>query len=121
MSPVSINYDLGRHGWSNFKLTVGDVAVEVGPFGYCTDALGDLVRAALMLATSDYRAEVSFDGEPREWRLVIDEGLGLHWPALDADLYVPGILDGVFGYRTWTAGPAKPERKDGTANSVAAV
>ncbi len=24
-------------------------------------------------------------------------GLGLHWPRLDADLYVPGLLQGVFG------------------------
>jgi hypothetical protein len=71
MSTVSIIYDLGRYGWSDFKLTVGDVAVDIGPFGYCTDALGDLVRAALMLATSDYCVEVSFDGEPREWRLII--------------------------------------------------
>ena len=67
MSSVSIVYDLGRHGWSSFQLTVGDSVVDIGPFGYCTDALGDLVRAALMLVTSDYRVEVSFDGEPREW------------------------------------------------------
>ena len=24
-------------------------------------------------------------------------GLGLHWPRLDADVYVPGLLQGVFG------------------------
>lgn len=24
-------------------------------------------------------------------------GLGLHWPRLDADLYVPSLLQGVFG------------------------
>ncbi len=28
-------------------------------------------------------------------------GLGLHWPALDADLYVPALLEGVFGSRRW--------------------
>ncbi len=74
MSAIAITYDLGRHGWSKFKLTVGDNALDIGPFGYCTDALGDLVRAALLLATSGYCAEVRFDGEPFEWRLVIDEG-----------------------------------------------
>jgi hypothetical protein len=74
MPAVSIVYDLGRHGWSSFALTVGDDAIDIGPFGYCTDALGDLVRAALILATSGYHAEVCFDGEPREWRLVLDEG-----------------------------------------------
>lgn len=28
-------------------------------------------------------------------------GLGLHWPALDADVFVPALLDGVFGTRAW--------------------
>ena len=27
-------------------------------------------------------------------------GLGLHWPRLDADLYVPALLQGVFGSRS---------------------
>ncbi|MGB6451870.1 MAG: DUF2442 domain-containing protein [Steroidobacteraceae bacterium] len=30
-------------------------------------------------------------------------GLGLHWPRLDADLYLPGLLNGVFGTRRWMA------------------
>ena len=30
-------------------------------------------------------------------------GLGLHWPRLDADLYVPALLQGVFGSRSWMA------------------
>ena len=30
-------------------------------------------------------------------------GLGLHWPRLDADVYVPGLLSGVFGSRQWMA------------------
>ena len=30
-------------------------------------------------------------------------GLGLHWPRLDADLYVPSLLQGVFGSKTWMA------------------
>jgi Protein of unknown function (DUF2442) len=30
-------------------------------------------------------------------------GLGLHWPKLDADLYVPALLQGVFGSRQWMA------------------
>lgn len=33
------------------------------------------------------------------------EGLGfdLHWPALDADLYVPALVAGIFGTREWMA------------------
>lgn len=30
-------------------------------------------------------------------------GLGLHWPRLDADLYVPALLRGVLGSRSWMA------------------
>lgn len=30
-------------------------------------------------------------------------GLGLHWPKLDADLYVPALLQGVFGSKGWMA------------------
>ncbi len=30
-------------------------------------------------------------------------GDGLHWPALDADLSVPGLLAGVFGSKRWMA------------------
>lgn len=30
-------------------------------------------------------------------------GLGLHWPRLDADLYVPALLAGMFGSRRWMA------------------
>jgi hypothetical protein len=30
-------------------------------------------------------------------------GLGIHFPKLDADLYLPALLDGVFGSRRWMA------------------
>jgi hypothetical protein len=30
-------------------------------------------------------------------------GQGLYWPKLDADLYVPGLLAGVFGSKRWMA------------------
>ena len=30
-------------------------------------------------------------------------GLGLHWPRLDADVYVPALLQGVFGSKRWMA------------------
>jgi hypothetical protein len=28
-------------------------------------------------------------------------GLGLHWPLLAVDLYVPGLIEGTFGSRRW--------------------
>jgi hypothetical protein len=30
-------------------------------------------------------------------------GLGLHFPKVDADLYLPALLEGVFGSRRWMA------------------
>lgn len=38
-------------------------------------------------------------------------GLGLHWPKLDADLYVPALLQGVFGSKQWM--PAGPTKREG--------
>ncbi|QJE74218.1 DUF2442 domain-containing protein [Aerophototrophica crusticola] len=34
---------------------------------------------------------------------VSPSGLGLHWPRLDADLYVPALMQGVFGSQRWMA------------------
>jgi len=30
-------------------------------------------------------------------------GFGVHFPKLDADLYIPGLLDGFFGSKKWMA------------------
>jgi len=30
-------------------------------------------------------------------------GFGLHFPAVDADIYVPGLLEGFLGSKTWMA------------------
>ena len=34
---------------------------------------------------------------------ITPSGLGLHWPKLNADLYVPGLLAGQFGSKQWMA------------------
>jgi hypothetical protein len=34
---------------------------------------------------------------------IVGRGTGLHWPDLDADLYVPALLRGVYGTRRWMA------------------
>lgn len=46
-------------------------------------------------------------------------GLGLHWPKLDADLYVPALLSGLFGSRQWMAGELG--RRGGGVSSPAKV
>jgi hypothetical protein len=34
---------------------------------------------------------------------IVGGGTGLHWPDLDADLYVPGLLRGIYGTKKWMA------------------
>lgn len=42
---------------------------------------------------------------PEDLRVIEVEGvgLGIHFPRLDADLYVPALLEGVLGSRRWMA------------------
>lgn len=32
---------------------------------------------------------------------LLGRGTGLHWPELDADLYVPALLEGIYGTPRW--------------------
>jgi hypothetical protein len=34
---------------------------------------------------------------------ITPSGFGLHFPRLDVDLWLPGLLEGVFGTREWMA------------------
>jgi uncharacterized protein DUF2442 len=34
---------------------------------------------------------------------ILGSGTGLHWPDLDVDFYVPGLLRGVYGTKKWMA------------------
>jgi hypothetical protein len=56
---------------------------------------------------------------PEELRTIdiAPSGLGLHFPALDADLYLPGLLQGFLGSRRWMA--AQLGKAGGRAKSAA--
>ena len=69
---VRIEFDLGLHGWATIQILAGPLSYEAGTFSYLTDALGDLVRAALAITTGAYRARFSLSGEPMEWRWLIE-------------------------------------------------
>ena len=47
---------------------------------------------------------------------ILGGGTGLHWPDLDADLYVPGLLRGVYGNERWMA---RIGRSGGSVTSAA--
>ena len=53
-----------------------------------------VLAQALHEATPEQLAEVE----------VVGAGSGLYFPAIDADLYVPALIEGVFGSKTWMAG-----------------
>lgn len=48
---------------------------------------------------------------------ITPSGFGLHFPLLDADLYIPGLLEGFFGSRKWAA--ARLGAQGGRVTSVA--
>src|ERR1700722_3530303 len=69
-------------------------------------------RRRLIVLTLEGGCEFSFPaalaeglaGAPRSKLTKIKispNGLGLHWPLLDADLYVPGLIEGAFGSGRW--------------------
>jgi Protein of unknown function (DUF2442) len=47
---------------------------------------------------------------------IVGGGTGLHWPDLDADLYVPALLRGIYGNKKWMA---EIGRRGGSMRSVA--
>ena len=48
---------------------------------------------------------------------ITPSGLGLHFPLLDADVYLPALLEGVMGSRKWIA--SEMGRRGGAATSNA--
>jgi hypothetical protein len=45
---------------------------------------------------------------------ILGPGTGLHWEELDADLYIPALLQGIYGSKKWMA---EVGRKGGLATS----
>ncbi len=73
----------------------------------CAYAFPALLVEDLNGATDDQLAHVEVDGL----------GFNLHWPALDADLYVPALVSGIFGTRAWMT--RELARRAGLATSPA--
>lgn len=75
----------------------------------------------LELAFPPHLAEGLANARPADLAVIeiTPAGLGLHWPRLDADLYLPALLEGVFGSPRWMAGLLG--RSGGMARSAAKV
>jgi hypothetical protein len=63
------------------------------------------LNTGVQIAFPAHLAEGLADASPDELAdiEISPAGLGLHWPRLDADLYVPALLQGVFGSTNWMA------------------
>ncbi len=76
---------------ARYDRETGRVVVELA--NGCTHIFPAQLAQELHGAGDDELAGVVVDGV----------GFNLHWPALDADLYVPALVAGVFGTREWMA------------------
>jgi hypothetical protein len=87
----------------------GEAAIVRGPVA--RSARYD-ARRALVVVSLEGGCEFAFpvslvevlSGAPRAKlsRITVSpNGLALHWPLLDADLYIPSLVEGVFGSRRW--------------------
>jgi hypothetical protein len=97
--------------------------------GYAVSARYDRRRSRIVVALST-GVEIAFptrlaeglaDASPESLAdiEISPAGLGLHWPRLDADLYVPAFLKGVFGSKAWMASQLGAE--GGRSRTIAKV
>jgi uncharacterized protein DUF2442 len=63
------------------------------------------LSSRVIVSFSPRDAEGLEDAQPSQLSAIeiSPAGFGLHFPALDADLYVPGILGGLLGSKRWMA------------------
>jgi hypothetical protein len=101
-----------RAAVARYDRTTGRVTVDLT--NGCAYAFPAQLVEDLNGATDDQLASVEVDGL----------GFNLHWPALDADLYVPALVSGVFGTQAWMtrelarrAGQAKSPAKAAAARA----
>jgi hypothetical protein len=70
-APLHIRYALVGTGWSSCVVEHEGTHIELSA-SYLSDALGNLVKAALAIASSFRTVEFGFDEEPGEYRWVLE-------------------------------------------------
>jgi hypothetical protein len=77
------------------------------------------LSTGLAVAFSPHDAQGLEEATPSQLRVIeiSPSGLGIHFPKLDADLYLPGLLEGRLGSSTWMA--SRLGAKGGSARSSA--
>lgn len=69
---ISFAFELQDHGWASLGISIGVRSFQIPGFGYTTDGLGDLVRAALLIAAGERYVGIIFDEEPQRWGLALE-------------------------------------------------
>src|ERR1700679_4321174 len=103
--------------WVTLRVTVGltsrrSPSGESRDYGPITAAARYDSRRGLIVITLEGGCEFAFPVAMAEGLVdaprskltkikISPNGLALHWPLLDADLYVPGLIEGAFGSDRW--------------------
>lgn len=69
---LTFGFELYQAGLANLEIVLGKRKFAIPAFGPTTDGLGDLVRAALQIATGGSHVGVIFDEEPQRWGLALE-------------------------------------------------
>ncbi len=77
------------------------------------------LSSRLIVSFSPGDVEGLEDAQPSQFEKIeiSPSGFGIHFPALDADLYVPGLLEGFLGSKAWMA--SRLGRLGGRSSSAA--
>ena len=77
------------------------------------------LNTGLMVVFAPEMVEGLQDAKPRQLQdiEITPSGFGLHFPHLDADVYLPGLLAGTFGSQRWMA--AQLGQRGGSVRSTA--
>src|SRR5579872_5124262 len=75
MAEVSVSFDRVGQGWVNLVLCVGDDSFVLDWLSYTTDVVGDVIRAAVQIATGGTDAQARSDREPVELRMLLERRL----------------------------------------------
>ena len=72
---IRVDFSLRDAGWASCRIAVGEKSYTFESISYLTDALDDLLRAALMVATGSPSYTFHFEDEPGESRWILRTGL----------------------------------------------
>jgi len=104
VADVSLDFKLGGAGWADLEIRSGDVTTVIGSISYVTNALDDLVRVGIDIATDKGFGSAIFDHEPAVSVLMaetawIEDNDWVHGARLSVIRDLPKRVEPNFGWR----------------------